>query len=512
MLLSLRIGITLLVAVVSFTQLRAADAAAPFELKSGDRVLLLGDTLIEREQAGSWIETMLTTQFPDREITFRNLGWSADTPAGDSRFGLSLMQAGHEPSNEGWTQLTQQLEETKATVAFVGYGMASSFEGNSGLVKFAADYRRLLDVLKRVEPGVRLVLLSPLHHSSLGAPWPNPDPHNAALAQYATAVKKLASEYGTRFVDLSGVLGNRDATQPSAALTSNGIHLTDAGYRKTAETIEDQLFGPSTKAWRTSAQTEGLRKAIRRKNEWAFHRSRPANMAYIFGFRKREQGRNAAEVLQFDHFISAEEKRIAQLRSLTPVNVPEIPRRVGNRNAPYTPQPHPTFEVAEGFEVSLWAENPLLDKPVQMNFDAKGRLWVASSELYPQIEPGQAPTDRIIILEDTTGAGRADKATVFADGLLIPTGLEVGDGGVYVAQSTELLHFADTDGDGKADVRRTVLSGFGTEDTHHNLHTLHWGPDGRLYLNQAVYTRTDAETPYGVVRMKAGGIFRFDPR
>src|SRR5207244_6031222 len=101
--------------------------------------------------------------------------------------------------------------------------------------------------------------------------------------------------------------------------------------------------------------------------------------------------------------------------------------------------------------------------------------------------------------------------TVFADGLLIPTGLEPGDGGVYVAQSTELLHLKDTDGDGKADQRRIVLSGFGTEDTHHNLHTLRWGPDGRLYMTQSVYTRTDTDTPHGVVRLKSGGILRLRP-
>jgi putative membrane-bound dehydrogenase-like protein len=116
-----------------------------------------------------------------------------------------------------------------------------------------------------------------------------------------------------------------------------------------------------------------------------------------------------------------------------------------------------------------------------MNFDPQGRLWVASSGMYPQIEPGQALTDRIIVLEDSSGAGRADRATVFADGLLIPTAVIPGDGGCYVAQSTELLHFRDTDGDGRADSRRVVLSSFGTEDTHHNLHTARWGPDGRLY-------------------------------
>src|SRR5437762_8457593 len=143
------------------------------------------------------------------------------------------------------------------------------------------------------------------------------------------------------------------------------------------------------------------------------------------------------------------------------------------------PDPDPelerkTFIVAPGFEVNLFAADPLLAKPIQMNFDPQGRLWVASSEIYPQIKPGEKANDKIIILEDTKGAGKADKTTVFADGLLIPTGLEPGDGGVYVAQSTELLHLRDTDGDGHADTRRTVLSGFGTADPHHNLHSLRW--------------------------------------
>src|SRR5439155_5247408 len=128
--------------------------------------------------------------------------------------------------------------------------------------------------------------------------------------------------------------------------------------------------------------------------------------------------------------IAEEEARIAQLRTLAPVNIPAIPRRIGNLTATHTPQPHPEFEVADGLEVTLWAENPLLHKPIQMNFDARGRLWIASSEVYPQIEPGQEATDKIIVLEDTTGAGHADKATVLADGLLIPTGIEPGHGGV----------------------------------------------------------------------------------
>ncbi len=499
----------------------AAKAAAPaFELKDGDRVVFLGDTFIEREQYYGWIELMLTTRFPDRNVTFRNFGWSADTPAGDSRFGLSLLQAGHEAPDEGWKQLVRQLEDAKPTVVFVGYGMASSFDGEAGLPKFKADYNRLLDTLEKISPGVRFVLLGPINYwPPSGSPVtidghvnnrrsPEEDFHNDSIEKYAAAIEEIAASrkfrYVTDFIFWKG---------PVISLTDNGIHMNSEGYRYIARYIALELFHEEVDYGPPVAEEEPLRAAIIKKNEWFFHRSRPANMAYIFGFRKREQGNNAAEIPKFDEFIAAEEKRIAQLRSLKPgVSVPEIPRRVGNLTAKHTPQPHPNFEVADGFEVTLWAENPLLHKPIQMNFDPQGRLWVASSEVYPQIEPGQAATDKIVVLEDTQGAGHADKATVFADGLLIPTGVEPGDGGCYVAQSTELLHFKDTDGDGKADVRRIVLSGFGTEDTHHNLHTLRWGFDGRLYMNQSVYTRTDTETPHGVVRLKAGGTFRFNPR
>ncbi|HKS37374.1 MAG TPA: HEAT repeat domain-containing protein, partial [Verrucomicrobiae bacterium] len=118
----------------------------------------------------------------------------------------------------------------------------------------------------------------------------------------------------------------------------------------------------------------------------------------------------------------------------------------------------------------------------------------------------------IVVLEDTDGDGKADQHAVFADGLLIPTGVAPdGRGGCYVAASHELLHFKDTNGDGKADERRIVLTSFGTEDTHHNLHTLRWGYDGHLYMNQSIYTHSHVETPHGVVRLNSAGIWRFSP-
>ncbi|MFH5833786.1 PVC-type heme-binding CxxCH protein [Halalkalibaculum sp. DA384] len=180
------------------------------------------------------------------------------------------------------------------------------------------------------------------------------------------------------------------------------------------------------------------------------------------------------------------------------------------------PNPYPQYEletlnVADGFEVNLFADEPMLVKPIQMNWDAQGRLWVVGSEHYPQLKPGEVPNDKIYVLEDTTGDGKADVSTVFAEGLHIPTGVLPGDGGAYVANATEILHLKDTNGDGKADQRRKVLTGFGTGDTHHLVHTFRWGPAGRFYFNQSIYIHSRVETPHGVKELKGGGVWRFQP-
>ncbi|WP_152052135.1 PVC-type heme-binding CxxCH protein [Tautonia marina] len=192
------------------------------------------------------------------------------------------------------------------------------------------------------------------------------------------------------------------------------------------------------------------------------------------------------------------------------------PAAIAQRDLTDLPDPDPkaelaSFQVLDGFEVNLWASEPDVFKPIQMNWDTEGRLWVACSSLYPQIAPGQEANDQIIVLEDTDRDGTADSSTVFADGLLIPTGILPGDGGCYVANSTEILHLSDTDGDGKADTRRVVLSGFGTEDTHHMIHTFRWGFDGLFYFNQSVYIHSHVETPFGPRRLGGGGIWQYRP-
>jgi putative heme-binding domain-containing protein len=172
-----------------------------------------------------------------------------------------------------------------------------------------------------------------------------------------------------------------------------------------------------------------------------------------------------------------------------------------------------SFKLAPGFEANLFAsESDGIVKPIQSRFDARGRLWVVGSTVYPQLEPGQVPNDKVIILEDTDGDGRADKSTVFADGLFIPTGIEIGDGGCYVGNSTELLLLRDNDGDGKADERRVVLRGFGTGDNHQNINSFQWSPGGELWFSQGLHAHSRVETPWGVEKLDQAGIWRLRPR
>lgn len=152
-----------------------------------------------------------------------------------------------------------------------------------------------------------------------------------------------------------------------------------------------------------------------------------------------------------------------------------------------------------------------LGNVMAINFDSQGRLWAMTMPTYPHYNPGVPPNDKIIILEDTNLDGKADKQTIFADSLYLPTGFELGYGGVFVAEQSNILFLEDLDGDDQADSRRVLLQGFGTEDSHHAPSAFEWGPDGALYFHQGLFSHTQVETPYGVVRVKDGCTFRYHP-
>jgi putative membrane-bound dehydrogenase-like protein len=140
------------------------------------------------------------------------------------------------------------------------------------------------------------------------------------------------------------------------------------------------------------------------------------------------------------------------------------------------------IQVPAEFTLSLFATEPDIVKPITFAFDERGRMWIAETVDYPN-EPlaGNPGDDRIRILEDTNGDGRADKFTVFADHLNIPTSLVFANGGVIVAQPPHILFLKDTNGDDKADERKILSTGWGQRDTHAVLSNLQYGPDNYIW-------------------------------
>ena len=174
------------------------------------------------------------------------------------------------------------------------------------------------------------------------------------------------------------------------------------------------------------------------------------------------------------------------------------------------------FTLHKDYQINLYASEVdfPLHSPAAMTFDSQGRLWVGNIPTQPHAKPGEPIEDSVIILEDTDKDGAADKHTVFYEGLYLPLGLAVEDGGrtAYVTDEPNLVKLRDTDGDGKADEKTILLQGFGTEDNHHFISAFQWGPDGRLYYGQGLFLNSQVETPGGPVRAHQAAVFRHDPR
>ncbi len=166
--------------------------------------------------------------------------------------------------------------------------------------------------------------------------------------------------------------------------------------------------------------------------------------------------------------------------------------------------------VPQGFSVKVFASDPLIYKPICMAWDERGRLWVSETVDYPnQLQDPGKGHDRIIIIEDSTGKGVADKVTVFADKLSIPTSLCFANGGVIVAQAPDILFLKSSKGDDTADVKQVLFSGFGTRDTHAECSNLRYGFDGWIY---GTVGYSGFEGTVGGQKLHFGeGFFRFKP-
>lgn len=293
----------------------AVHADSRIELGSGDRVVLLGGTLIEREQRFGYWETLLTALHAGSEVTFRNLGWSGDTVWGESR-GMFEPHVGSE-------RLLEQVRAANPTVVLIAYGNNEAFAGEAGIESFAARYRALLEDLD--SGNRRFVLLSPLEMEAASVPGDLPAAarhaaaYNEQIERYAGVVERLAAERGHAFIDLRP--DQRAELAAGRQLTANGLHLTDDGYRLSARWLA-RRFASATRAVAydfDAPKALELRQAIMAKNELFFHRWRPQNFTYLFGFRQHEQGHNAAEVPRFDPLVAKAEQRIAAVAKLASI-------------------------------------------------------------------------------------------------------------------------------------------------------------------------------------------------
>jgi len=215
------------------------------------------------------------------------------------------------------------VNAAKPTVIFVGYGNVEAFDGDAGLPKFIDGYNKLLDVLEATK--ARIIVLGPIYQNVQGPQVVDIEQYNHSVEEYAAAMSEASAKRGHRFIDTAKalapmLLSRNKQIYDSSDLTTTGIDLTSIGYSVfMTEALMPGLDYRPAPGWDefTSATVEttfALRKAIVKKNELFFHRWRPQNETYLFGFRKHEQGNNAKEVFAFDPLIEAEEKKIAELR------------------------------------------------------------------------------------------------------------------------------------------------------------------------------------------------------
>jgi GDSL-like Lipase/Acylhydrolase family len=283
----------------------------PFVFADGDRVVFLGGTLIEREQKYGYWELALTLKNKDKNVSFRNLGWSGDTVWCESRGSF-----GGQP--EGFKKAIELVKELKPTVIVLCYGHVESFDGKDGVKKFTDGLEKLIDAVSVTK--ARVVLMTPTPFENV-VPMTDAEAKNANLKLYTAAMKEVAEKRKLDLYDLYVVQTNYYSSRkpPAFMITQNGMTLSQEGY-------EESSFGIVPSSDRTDLsplsgvreQNEKVQIAVRHaivaKNELFFHRWRPQNLTYLTGFRKHEQGNNAKEIVQFDPLVEKAEKEIAELR------------------------------------------------------------------------------------------------------------------------------------------------------------------------------------------------------
>ncbi len=540
----------LVTATISF-DLRAQNASdQKIPVSDGERIVLIGSGMASRMVKFGHFETETYLNFPDKNLIIRNMGDEGNTPGfrphpgRDYEFHFAFSGAkevvkkefrvdsnskGHFESPDQW--LTRLRADT--IIAFFGYN--SSFDGPEGIARFKREFEgfvtHTLGMRYNGYSPPKLVVVSPNAFEKQNRDYEGPDGDaiNRNLALYSKAMAEVASSAGAHFVDAF------EASQQwyggSAPLTIDGIQLNDQGYRKLAGFLVDSIF-------ERGRSIEGLRdqvlSAVGEKNwAWANYFKMP-NGVHVYGQRYNPFGPQnyPHELRKTEEMTAARDQAIwavlnghsfdlaaadAQTHSLPPVPTNYTPSAKNGTTEYLTgEQSEARITAAEGYRMELFASEadfPDLANPCQISFDNKGRLWVTTMPSYPHYRIGDPkPSDKILILEDTDGDGKADRQTVFADDLHIPIGFEIAPEGVYVSQSDSLVLLKDLDGDDRYDEMEYLFSGFDDHDTHHAISAFSADPSGAIMMCEGLFLHTNVETVYGPVRGTSGGFYRYDPK
>ena len=519
------------------------------EIKDGAHISLIGGNLGSRMMNYGHFETEMHVRYPEKSLLIRNMCDGGDTPGfrpHASRFspwaflGAEKFQTeyatnsdseGHFDSPDQWLTRLQ----TDVIIAFFGY--SESFQGKAGLENYKAELdafiKYTLSQKYNGNSAPQLAIVSPTAFEDLTSIYdlPNGEKENENLLLYTKAMKEVAQKNKVQFVD-AFTPSKQWYAETADPLTIDGAQLNEAGYKKMAQLLTNEIFGNA--APKAEANRSLIHDMVMEKN-WMWHNDyKIPNGVHVYGRRydpfgpdnypfEIEKIRQMTTIRDKAIWLAAQkgEKMDIAAADKTTRSLPEVktnfnPEKNGSLKYLYGKDALDKLKVPAGYKIELFAseaEFTDIANPVQMSFDNKGRLWVSTMPGYPHYKPGDSkPNDKLLILEDTDNDGKADKQTVFAEGLHLPLGFELAPEGVYVSQGTNLKLYTDTNGDDKADKVEIILSGYDDHDTHHNSHAFCADPSGAIYSGEGVFLHTNVETPYGTVRATNGGFYRYSPQ
>ncbi len=528
------------------SSVRSQSVAAP---EKGEKIVLIGNGLAERDVYYHQIETELHLRFPQQQLLFRNMGHPGDTPgfrphpSRKSQWafpGAEQFHPQHKPhAGTGFYPMPDQWLthlEADTIVAFFGYN--ESFDGKDKVNNFKAELeafvKHTLSKAYNGKQAPRLVLVSPIAYENqrkFKKDLPDGVAENDRLKAYAAAIEQVATANKLTYVDLF-TPSMELYSKSSKPFTSYGFIPTEEGYAQVAKWLADGIYG---KKYHESKATPALVRAAVKQKDWFWNNDyNILNGVHTHGRRYAPFGPKnyPDEVKKNREMMSIRDQRIYEITAGKTTSLavddskthtlPSVDTnfRTGGKNGDgvykYGDEALKSLSVPDGYKISLFAsekEFPNLANPMQMSFDDRGRLWVAVMPTYPHYRPGDPmPNDKILIYEDTNNDGKADKEIVFADKLHLPIGIEFAPEGVYVAQEPNLVLIRDKNGDDKADSMEIVISGFDTHDTHHAISAFCADPSGAFLMGEGVFLHTNTETPYGPERGVDGGFWRFNPQ